>query len=119
MESPNADSSSDSTKERLIVKRSAHLARGGRYEFDHPEQAHALGVTLNDQAITVVLDLVDPFRAIGNLRSLGRDQGSNGIWVCRLLGSLSSDVSLVLPHVMSALPRILLQKSFRGGERKC
>jgi hypothetical protein len=34
MEDPNANSSSDSTQERLIVKakRSAHLARGGRYQ---------------------------------------------------------------------------------------
>jgi len=41
-------------------------------EREHP---HALAVALDDQAIAVVLDFVDPFRAVGNFRRLGRDAG--------------------------------------------
>jgi hypothetical protein len=41
------------------------------------EQPHALAVALDDQAIAVVLDFVDPFRAVGNFRRLVGMQGSN------------------------------------------
>ena len=39
------------------------------------EQPHPLAVALNDQAIAVVLDFVDPFRPVRNFRRLGRNAG--------------------------------------------
>ena len=42
------------------------------------EQPHALAVALNDQAIAVVLDFVDPFRPVRNFGALVGMQGSNG-----------------------------------------
>ena len=39
------------------------------------EQANALALALNDQAVAVVLDFVDPFRAMGNRRGAGRQAG--------------------------------------------
>ena len=38
---------------------------------------HPLAVALDDQAVAVVLDFVDPFRAVGNLTALVGMQGSN------------------------------------------
>jgi len=46
------------------------------------EQAHPLAVELNDQVIAVMLDLVDPLRAIRHLSRLGGNAGT------RYLGSL-------------------------------
>ena len=40
-------------------------------------QPHALAVALDDQAVAVMLDFVDPFRPVRNLRSARRDAGSN------------------------------------------
>ena len=39
------------------------------------EQPNALAVALNDQAIAVVLDLVNPFRPVRNLGAAGRNAG--------------------------------------------
>ena len=39
------------------------------------EQPHALAVALDDQAVAVVLDLVDPFRAVRNLGRAGWNAG--------------------------------------------
>ena len=38
-------------------------------------QPHALAVALHDQAIAVVLDFVDPVRAVGNLAAAGWNAG--------------------------------------------
>ena len=43
------------------------------------EQPHALAVALNDQAITVVFDFVDPVRADRHLGSGRRDAGFKGV----------------------------------------
>ena len=37
------------------------------------EQAHALVIPLDEQAVAVVFDLVDPFRAVRNFRPVARD----------------------------------------------
>ena len=37
------------------------------------EQANALAIPLNEQSIAVVLDFVNPFRAVGNFRPAARD----------------------------------------------
>ena len=39
------------------------------------EQAHAFAVAMNDQAVAVVLDFVDPFRPVGNLGAARRNAG--------------------------------------------
>ena len=41
------------------------------------EQPHALAVALDDQAVAVVLDLMDPFRAVRDLGPRVGMQGSN------------------------------------------
>ena len=43
-------------------------------------QPHALAVALNDQAIAVVLDFVDPLGAVGNLGAAGRNAGFERIF---------------------------------------
>ena len=43
-------------------------------------QPHALTVALDDQAVAVVLDLVDPLRPVRNLRRLGRNAGVKRIF---------------------------------------
>jgi hypothetical protein len=48
------------------------------------EQAHALAIALDDQAIAVVLDFVDPVRAGRSFGSARRMQGSNGFLRMRL-----------------------------------
>ena len=42
------------------------------------EQAHAISLALNDQAVAVELDFVDPLGAVRNFRHLGRDAGLDG-----------------------------------------
>jgi hypothetical protein len=44
------------------------------------EQPHALALALDDQAIAVMLDFVNPVRARGNLGSAGRNAGLNRRW---------------------------------------
>jgi len=39
------------------------------------EQPHALAFALNDQAIAVVLDFVNPFRAVRHLGAAGGNAG--------------------------------------------
>ena len=39
------------------------------------EQPHALAVALDDQAVAVVLDFVDPFRPVGDFGAAGRNAG--------------------------------------------
>ena len=39
------------------------------------EQPHALAVALDDQAVAVVLDFVDPFRPVRDFGSAGRNAG--------------------------------------------
>ena len=41
-------------------------------------QPHALAIALDDQAVAVVLDLVNPFRAVGDGLSRRRDAGFEG-----------------------------------------
>ena len=41
------------------------------------EQPDALAVALDDQAVAVVLDFVDPFRPVRHLGAAGRHAGSN------------------------------------------
>ena len=41
------------------------------------EQADALAVPLNDQAIAIVFHFVNPFRPVGNLGPAGRNAGFN------------------------------------------
>jgi hypothetical protein len=48
------------------------------------EQPNALLVFLNEQAVTVVLDLVNPVRAGGDFRPSGRDAGGIGAGACEL-----------------------------------
>ena len=48
------------------------------------EQPHPLALALNDQAIAVMLDFVDPFGTVRNFRSLGRNAGFEwGFWHAR------------------------------------
>jgi hypothetical protein len=62
---------------------------------DAREQPHAFAVALNDQAIAVVLDFVDPFRAVGNLGATGRNAGVGGL-VCQIDSARSFDLRLCL-----------------------
>ena len=51
------------------------------------EQPHPLALALNDQAIAVMLDFVDPLRPIGNFRRLGRYAGFEwGFWHVTKIG---------------------------------
>jgi hypothetical protein len=43
------------------------------------EQADALALALHDQAVAVVLDLVNPFRPIRNRGAAGRNAGVEGL----------------------------------------
>ena len=58
------------------------------------EQSHALAVTLNDQAVAIVLDFVNPVGTAGHLASPSRNAGLKGsaahlMQFCRATSALS------------------------------
>ena len=63
-------------------------------------QPQGLAVALNDQAVAVVLDLVDPFRPVRNRRARIGCKFERRIWACALPGTrLLALAELRYPHL--------------------
>ena len=90
--------------------------RHGMSEKRRP-QPNPLAVALDDQAITVVLDFVDPLGAVGDLRRLGRNARFEWGFQHSRLDSRRLQVSLGALVTLGPRQRLGLLQGFLAGEQ--